>query len=82
MLLTAVDAAVREQADEVQRVLPVDAAIHRRREHGALEQLAVPDALVDAREVLVDDPAGAHVHVADLGVAHLPGRAVRQPRPT
>ena len=52
----------------------VGAAIHRRRKHGALEQLAVADALVDAREVLVDDPAGAHVHVADLGVAHLPGR--------
>ena len=73
VLLAAVDAAVREQADEVQRVLAVDAAIHRRGERRAREQLAVADALVDAREVLVDDPAGAHVHVADLGVAHLPG---------
>ena len=39
-----------------------------------LEELAVADALVDAGEVLVDDPAGAHVHVADFGVAHLAGR--------
>ena len=37
------------------------------------EQLAVADALVDPRQVLVDDAAGAHVHVADLGVAHLSG---------
>src|SRR6476659_11498881 len=74
MLLTAVDTAVREQADEVKRVVPVDAAVHRLRKHGTPEQLAVPDALVDAGEVLVDDPAGAHVHVADLGVSHLSGR--------
>ncbi len=74
MLLTAVDTAVREQPDEVKRVLPVDATIHRLRKHGALEQFAVPDALVDAGEVLVHDPAGAHIHVADFGVPHLPGR--------
>src|SRR6476646_3431563 len=74
MPLTAVDPAVREQADEVKRVLPVDATGHRLRKHGTLEQLTVPDALVDAGEVLVDDPPGAHVHVADLGVPHLPGR--------
>ena len=72
--LVAVDAAVGQQADEVQRVLAVArtrsmAADERR----VREELAVPDALVDAREVLVDDAAGAHVHVADLGVAHLAG---------
>ena len=41
---------------------------------GTLEQFAVPDALVDPGEVLVDDPAGAHVHVADFGISHLTGR--------
>ena len=71
--LVAVHAAVRHEADEVERIPPVRHAIHRGGEHGALEQLAVADALVDAREVLVDHAAGAHVHVADLGVAHLAG---------
>ena len=33
---------------------------------------AVGDRLVDARQVLADDRAGAEVEVADLGVAHLP----------
>ena len=37
-----------------------------------VEEIAVADALVDPRQVLIDDAAGAHVHVADLGVAHLP----------
>src|SRR5690606_20553862 len=32
------------------------------------------DRLVDTGQVLVHDPAGPHVRVPDLGVAHLPGR--------
>ena len=36
-------------------------------------QRAVRDGLVDPREVLRHDRAGAEVEVADLGVAHLPG---------
>ena len=73
VLLVAVHAAVRDQADEVQRVLPPAQRSIAAASAGLLEELAVADALVDAREVLVDDPAGAHVHVADLGVAHLAG---------
>ena len=37
-----------------------------------LEQRAVGDRVVDPRQVLLDDRARAEVHVADLGVAHLP----------
>ena len=69
----AVDAAVGDEADEVQRVPAVGGAIHRGDERRVGEEIAVADALVDARQVLVDDAAGAHVHVADFGVAHLPG---------
>ena len=36
-------------------------------------QLVVADRLVDPGQVLVDDAPRAHVGVADLGVAHLPG---------
>ena len=74
MALVAVDAAVRDEADEMKRAAPVAAPVHRVDERFVVEEIAVPDALVDPREVLVDDPAGAHVHVADLGVSHLAGR--------
>ena len=36
-----------------------------------LGQRAVVDGLVDARQVGHGDPAGAEIHVADLGIAHL-----------
>ncbi len=70
----AVHAAVGHEADEVERIAAASDAIHRRDERRVLEKITVADALVDAREVLVDDAAGAHVHVADLGVAHLARR--------
>jgi hypothetical protein len=72
--LMAVHAAVRHQADQVQRLLAAGSHVHRRRERGVLEEVTVADALVDAGEVLIDHPAGAHVHVADFGIAHLAGR--------
>ena len=39
-----------------------------------LEKYTVLDFLGDPCELLVDDPAGAHVHVSDFGIAHLPVR--------
>ena len=35
-------------------------------------QRAVVDRIVDARQVLRHHPAGADIHVADFGIAHLP----------
>ena len=53
-------------------------------QHLVLEEAAVGDRVVDPRQVLLDDRAGAEVEVADLGVAHLPVRqadvAARRPR--
>ncbi|MNJ81652.1 hypothetical protein D3C77_805620 [compost metagenome] len=48
--------------------------VHRAGEHRVAEELAITNGLGDAGEVLVDDTAGTEVHVADLGVAHLPVR--------
>ncbi|MNZ99418.1 hypothetical protein D3C78_1187410 [compost metagenome] len=48
--------------------------VHRACQHRVLEELAVANGLGDAGEVLVDDTAGAQVHVTDFGVAHLPVR--------
>ena len=76
-----VDAAARDQADQVQR----SGAVARRRacrpQRRVLEEAAVRDRLVDAGEVLLDDRAGAEVQVADLGVAHLARGQARPPRP-
>ena len=44
---------------------------HRVDKSGLLEEIAVLDALVDSRQVLIDDAAGAHRDVPDLRVAHL-----------
>lgn len=41
---------------------------------GVFEELAVADRFGHASEVLIHHAAGAQVHVADFGVAHLPVR--------
>ena len=43
-------------------------------QHRVLEELAVPDGLGDAGQLLIDDAAGAEIGVSDLAVAHLPLR--------
>jgi hypothetical protein len=47
------------------------ASRHRIDEGGLLEEIAVLDALVDSRQVLVHDAASPHRDVPDLRVAHL-----------
>ena len=42
-----------------------------RRSTGFDDEFAIDDGFVDAREVLVNDAAGAEVEVADFGIAHL-----------
>ena len=37
-------------------------------------EAAVSDRRIHPRQVLVDDAAGAEIHVPDLGIAHLPVR--------
>ena len=72
--LVAVDAAVRDEAEDVQ----APAAPRERREglleHRVPRRTAARELLRDARHVHVHDAAGADRHVPDLGVAHLSGR--------
>ena len=76
VILMAVHAARREQAEQVHGTAGGDGGIDGCGQHGVAGQLVVLDGLGDAREVLIDDAPGAEVHVADFGVAHL---AVGQP---
>ena len=71
MGVVAVDAAGREQTEQMQgavvRFAVVDRLVHRL----VLEEIAVLDTLGDAGELLIYDAARAHVGVADLAVTHL-----------
>ncbi|MNP05238.1 hypothetical protein D3C76_971840 [compost metagenome] len=71
VVLVAVHAAVGEQPHEMHGLASGNGFIYCAGQHRILEELAVADRLGHAGEVLVDDTAGAEVHVADLGVAHL-----------
>ena len=67
----AVHAAVRDEPEEVQCGAFAGRLLHRREQGFIFKEAAVFDILRDAGQILVDDPAGAHVHVADFRIAHL-----------
>ena len=76
VLLMGVDALVLEESEEMELrvvLLPVGDEV---RPLLALEELAGRESVVDALQLLDDDPARAHVEVADFGRALI---AVRQP---
>ena len=70
----AVYAVRRDEADEMQSVFVALAPRHRLDERGFFGKIAVSDALIDARQILIHDAAGAHRDVPDLRVSHLPRR--------
>jgi hypothetical protein len=71
MILMAMHAAGRQQTQHMHRAL----GFFRRRDQGGerrqCRERAVGDGVVDPGQVLHDDAAGADIHVADFGVAHL-----------
>jgi len=72
VLLVTVHAAVGEQAEHMQRAAVGHGQVHGFRELRIARELAVGNGLGDARQVLVDDAAGAEIGVPDFGIAHLP----------
>src|SRR4030095_2419930 len=71
MRLVAVDATGRQQAEYVQRCAGSLAEIDRALQHAVSREFPGFDRMIDPRQVLIHDPAGADAHMADLGVAHL-----------
>ena len=71
MALVGVDAAVGEEADEVEGSSLLRGEFVGADEGGVGEEGAVEDGGVDAGHVHADDAAGAEVEVADFAVAHL-----------
>src|SRR6266487_1119767 len=69
------DAAVRDEPEQVDVGAALFRPLERADERGVLEERSIRDRAVHALEVLVEDPARADRQMTDLGVAHL---AVRQ----
>ena len=59
----------------MQRLAVGDGLVHGTSQRRIIEERTVLDRLVDAGEALVHHPAGAQVHMAHFGIAHL---SVRQ----
>lgn len=70
----AMNAAVRDEADDVERVLATGATAHAGNERRIVEEVTLVDASIDSGEVLIYNPPRAQVHVANFGVPHLTGR--------
>ena len=71
MTLVAVDSARAQQADEMQVASTPANTIQRGQQRRIASQFTIFDGLVDAADVLIDNPACAQVEVAYFGVAHL-----------
>ncbi len=67
----AVHASRRMKSDEMEGPAALQGPGQRVAEDGIPLQGSVLDGAVDLREVLIDDPPGAEVEMADLGVSHL-----------
>ena len=73
VVLVGMHAARRQKPHQVARAAACLQPLDQVLEHRAAGQRTVGDGGVDARQVLRHDAARAQAHVADLGVAHLPG---------
>ena len=72
MAVVGVDAAVAEQAHQVQGRPVFHAVVHGGTQRLVLEEIAVCDGLGDAGQFLIHHAACADVGVSHFGVSHLP----------
>src|SRR5690606_8116629 len=70
MLDVRMDSAVGEKAHEMHAAGPGRAGFEGFTKERNLEKLSLPDFFRDAGEILVNDPARSHRHVADFAVSH------------
>jgi hypothetical protein len=74
MVFVAVYATRGQKAEEVHRPPRGLCGVHGPHERRVLREGAGGGVLIDARELLEDDPARAQVHMPDFRIAHLPFR--------
>ena len=72
MLVMAMHSAFRHQAHEMQ---PMTATVGERFLQNLIaREFTGRDRLIDTRKILINDPAGSEIQMADFGIAHLAGR--------
>ena len=71
MVDMAVDAAIGQQAHQMDRTVPLLCPADGPQQNRVFKKIAVPDGFCDAGQLLIDHPACADVGVAHLAVAHL-----------
>jgi hypothetical protein len=74
VILMRMHAAGRDEADEMAGAAAVLELLDQLGERRCLLDLAARDGAADPRQILHDHAAGPDVEMADLGIAHLPGR--------
>lgn len=74
MIDVAVHPAIAHQAKEMQSPPRLPRLRESGLHHRVGSQFPLGDGLRDARQILVNDPAGAEIQMAHLRIAHLSGR--------
>ena len=74
MRLVGMDATRRQQAQDMGGAAALLQCRHETLEDRQVGDRTVGDGVINAGQVLKHHAPGAQVHVADLGIAHLPGR--------
>ena len=72
--IVAVDAAIRQKAVQVQLAVMLLHLIHRLQQDFILKKVSILNRLGDSGQILIDDPSGSHIEMANLRIAHLPVR--------
>ena len=71
MGLLGVNAAVRNETEEMETTAARTRMFHGGDERGVREKISVPDHQINAGDIHMDDSARTNVEVSDLTVAHL-----------
>jgi len=72
MCIHRMDAAIRNQTHEMKG--GIFACVNRGKKRRIFKEFSAADHFVDPRHLYLDDSAGTHVHMANLGIAELTGR--------
>ena len=74
LIFVAVNAAGRHEPEYMQRRIRLDGLLYGTGQHRVAEECLFLYVFVDTGQALVHNPARAQIHMAYLGVAHLPSR--------
>ena len=71
MRVMAVYPAVGKKSEKMQGTAVLLCVFHRQDQLFIFKEVTVLNGLGDAGQILIDNPSGAHIHMADLRIPHL-----------